>query len=36
MQAGKFNKRIMLQKPVKAQSPTTGAIVNGWGDVAEL
>lgn len=36
MQAGKLNKRIMLQKPVKAQSPTTGAIVNGWGDVAEL
>ncbi|WP_333890055.1 phage head closure protein [Atlantibacter subterraneus] len=36
MQAGKLNKRVTLQKPVKTQSPTTGAIVSGWADVAEL
>lgn len=36
MQAGKLNKRVILQKPVKTQSPTTGAIVSGWADVAEL
>lgn len=36
MQAGKLNKRIMLQKPVKTQSPVTGAVVNGWADVDEL
>lgn len=36
MQAGKLNKRIRLQKPVKTQSPVTGDLVNGWADVAEL
>ena len=36
MQAGKLNKRITLQKPVKTQSSATGAVVNGWADVAEL
>ncbi|EPE1527378.1 phage head closure protein [Citrobacter freundii] len=36
MQAGKLNKRITLQKPVKTQSSVTGAVVNVWADVAEL
>ena len=36
MQAGKLRHRIMLQKPVKTQSPTTGAVVNSWADVAKL
>lgn len=36
MQAGKLNKRITLQKPVKTQSQVTGAVVNGWADQAEL
>ncbi|MDK1261288.1 phage head closure protein [Cronobacter sakazakii] len=36
MQAGKLNKRITLQKPVKTQSQATGAVANGWDDVAEL
>lgn len=36
MQAGKLNRRVMLQKPVKTQSPATGAVTNGWADVAEL
>ena len=36
MQAGKLRHRITLQKPVKAQSPATGAIVNSWADVATL
>jgi len=36
MQAGKLNKRITLQRPVKTQSPVTGAVVNGWADQAEL
>lgn len=36
MQAGKLNKRVKLQKPVKTQSPVTGGIVDGWADVAEL
>ena len=36
MQAGKLNKRILLQRPVKVQSPVTGAVANGWADQAEL
>lgn len=36
MQAGKLNKRITLQKPVKTQSSVTGAVVNGWADLAEI
>ncbi|MCK2286036.1 phage head closure protein [Escherichia coli] len=36
MQAGKLNKLITLQKPVKTQSPVTGAVVNGWADQAKL
>ncbi|WP_084999597.1 phage head closure protein [Cronobacter sakazakii] len=36
MQAGKLRHRITLQKPVKKQSPTTGAIINTWEDVATL
>lgn len=36
MQAGKLRHRITLQKPVKTQSPTTGAVINAWADVANL
>lgn len=36
MQAGKLNRRIMLQKPVETQSPLTGAVTSGWADVKEL
>lgn len=36
MQAGKLNRRVMLQKPVKTQSPVTGAVISGWVDVTEL
>ncbi|WP_024559464.1 phage head closure protein [Franconibacter pulveris 1160] len=36
MQAGKLNKRILLQKPVKTQNPTTGAVENGWADVVRV
>lgn len=36
MQAGKLRHRISLQKPVKVQSPTTGAIVNSWQEVTTL
>lgn len=36
MQAGKLRHRITLQKPVKTQSPTTGAVINTWADVANL
>ncbi|QBR52661.1 phage head closure protein [Erwinia sp. QL-Z3] len=36
MQAGKLRHRIILQMPVKTQSPTTGAVLNAWGDVAGL
>ncbi len=36
MQAGKLRHRIRLQKPVRSQSPVTGAIVNSWADVATL
>lgn len=36
MQAGKLRHRITLQKPVKTQSPTTGAVINTWEDVSKL
>lgn len=36
MQAGKLNKRILLQRPVKVQSPTTGAVTDDWADVKKL
>ncbi|EOC0865665.1 phage head closure protein [Cronobacter malonaticus] len=36
MQAGKLNKRILLQKPVKTQNPTSGAIESGWADVVQV
>lgn len=36
MQAGKLNKRVKLQKPVKTQSPVTGGLFDGWADVAEV
>ncbi len=36
MQAGKLRHRITLQKPVKTQSPVTGAVVNSWADVTKL
>lgn len=36
MQAGKLRHRVTLQKPVKTQSPSTGAVINTWEDVAEL
>jgi SPP1 family predicted phage head-tail adaptor len=36
MQAGKLRHRITLQKPVKTQSPATGAVINTWADVATL
>lgn len=36
MQAGKLNRRVMLQKPVKTQSPVTGEVTSGWADVIEL
>ncbi|WAH52079.1 phage head closure protein [Pseudescherichia vulneris] len=36
MQAGKLNKRILLQRPVKVQSPVTGAVTDDWADVQEL
>ncbi|ALB67154.1 phage head closure protein [Cronobacter dublinensis] len=36
MQAGKLNKRILLQKPVKTQNPTSGAIESGWVDVVQV
>lgn len=36
MQAGKLRHRITLQKPVKTQSPTTGAVINSWAEVARL
>lgn len=36
MQAGKLRHRVTLQKPVKTQSPSTGAVINTWEDVAVL
>lgn len=36
MQAGKLRHRVTLQRPVKTQNPATGAIINGWADVATL
>lgn len=36
MQAGKLRHRITLQKPVKTQSPVTGAVVNTWETVATI
>lgn len=36
MQAGKLNKRVMLQRPVKVQSPVTGAVTDSWEDVKKL
>lgn len=36
MQAGKLRHRITLQKPVKTQSPSTGAVINAWKDVAVI
>ena len=36
MQAGKLRHRITLQKPVKTQSASTGAVINTWEDVAVL
>lgn len=36
MQAGKLRHRITLQKPVKTQSPATGAVINTWEDVSVL
>ncbi|STV76401.1 head-tail adaptor protein [Klebsiella michiganensis] len=36
MQAGKLRHRVILQEPVKEQSPTTGAVINTWRDVATI
>lgn len=36
MQAGKLRHRITLQKPVKTQSGSTGAVINIWEDAAVL
>lgn len=36
MQAGKLRHRVSLQKPVKTQNPSTGAVVNSWQETAKL
>lgn len=35
MQAGKLRHRVSLQKPVKTQNPSTGAVVNSWEEIAK-
>ena len=36
MNAGKLRHRVKLQRPVKIQSPTTGAVTNSWEHVADI
>jgi SPP1 family predicted phage head-tail adaptor len=36
MQAGKLRHHVSLQKPVKTQNPSTGAVVNSWQETAKL
>lgn len=36
MHAGKLRHRVSLQKPVKTQNPSTGAVVNSWQETAKL
>ncbi|HEJ7889809.1 TPA: phage head closure protein [Serratia liquefaciens] len=36
MQAGKLRHRIILQKPVKVQDPTSGEMIDTWQDVSNL
>lgn len=36
MNAGKLRHQVKLQRPVKIQSPTTGAVSNSWEYVADI
>ncbi|MBK0409605.1 phage head closure protein [Acinetobacter pittii] len=36
MQSGKLKHRIMIQKPVNAQDPNTGAVTSTWADHATI